>query len=45
MTTEICVVIWGKEISIGFVAAFGNEIERIVGDVFSEKANLYSIGN
>ncbi len=35
----------GKEISIGFVAAFGNEIERIVGDVFSEKANLYSIGN
>jgi len=35
----------GKEISIGFVAAFGNEIERIVGDVFSEKASLYSIGN
>ncbi len=35
----------GREINMGFVVAFGNEIERIVGDLFSEHSKLYSIGN
>lgn len=34
----------GKEVSIGFVASFGNEVERLLSGAFAEKAKLYSLG-
>lgn|GEM_PF-6073801 len=33
----------GREISMGFVVAFGNDITRVISDLNGKKASLYAI--